>query len=350
MKRATDFKEPLLDMWYLALSGAELAKGKTKGITIINKRVVLGRNKDGSVFCLRDLCPHRGVPLSSGGFDGKELQCCYHGWKFDSTGQCTSIPSLGEQDDRTKSVKVFAFPCEERNGNIWVFVPRHEVSSSVENVIDIPNMSLDPGKSFRHVSTHHLVCDMDNATIGLIDPAHVPSVHGVWWWRSKSVTKEKVKEYVPYLRGFLMQRHSRKLPKILKMLLGEMSTEISFQLPGIRLEHIRFGKREIVLVLALYPVSENLTILHQLYYTDLPLLKLIAPFFRFRARKFIDQDVEVIKKQSIGLADKPQLMLVGDADQLAKWYYKLKQSHIQSTEERIEFKNPIKKTKLTWWT
>ena len=51
---------------------------------------------------LRDICPHRGMPLSAGRLDGGEVECRYHGWRFAADGRCTAIPSLaaGQRFDR----------------------------------------------------------------------------------------------------------------------------------------------------------------------------------------------------------------------------------------------------------
>jgi len=55
----------------------------------------------------------------------------------------------------------------------------------------IAEFPVDSEKKFKYVSTHQLECDLDNAVIGLIDPAHVPNVHASWWWRSKKAQKKK---------------------------------------------------------------------------------------------------------------------------------------------------------------
>ena len=50
-----------------------------------------GAKEDGKLFAMRDNCPHRGIPLSCGWFDGRELTCKYHGWAFEpASGQCTA--------------------------------------------------------------------------------------------------------------------------------------------------------------------------------------------------------------------------------------------------------------------
>ncbi len=116
----------LYDDWYPALrasaiSGKRMAKAMLLGIPL-----VLGRTAAGKYFAMRDACPHRGIPLSYGWFDGQQVTCKYHGWAFEPvSGQCRDIPSLTGQDSFDPSkIYAAAFPCEERDGHVWVYVPR----------------------------------------------------------------------------------------------------------------------------------------------------------------------------------------------------------------------------------
>ena len=77
--------------WYLAVNGARLARGKMLAKKLLGEPVLLARTSGGDVFALRDICPHRGIPLHYGQFDGKEVACRYHGWRFASDGGCTAI-------------------------------------------------------------------------------------------------------------------------------------------------------------------------------------------------------------------------------------------------------------------
>ena len=71
---------PLLrDFWYLALGSAGLKKGRVAARTLMGEPLLLGRSSDGEPFALRDICPHRGIPLRYGHFDGRDVTCCYHG-------------------------------------------------------------------------------------------------------------------------------------------------------------------------------------------------------------------------------------------------------------------------------
>jgi phenylpropionate dioxygenase-like ring-hydroxylating dioxygenase large terminal subunit len=49
----------------------------------------------GEIVAFEDRCPHRHAPLSLGSCEADVLQCAYHGWRFDSSGQCLEIPALG---------------------------------------------------------------------------------------------------------------------------------------------------------------------------------------------------------------------------------------------------------------
>src|SRR5437762_100035 len=72
---------------------------------MLGEPVLLGRDEAGAVFALRDICPHRGMPLSAGNFDGGEIECCYHGWRFAPDGRCTAIPSLVRSEEHTSELQ-----------------------------------------------------------------------------------------------------------------------------------------------------------------------------------------------------------------------------------------------------
>ena len=115
----------IYDDWYSALRADKLRKGKMSTAMLLDIPLVLGRRADGRVFAMRDSCPHRGIPLSAGWFDGVRVTCRYHGWEFEPcSGQCAVIPSLTSHD-QLDATRIFAtaYPCEERDGHAWVYIP-----------------------------------------------------------------------------------------------------------------------------------------------------------------------------------------------------------------------------------
>ena len=78
----------LFDAWYYAALSREVKTGKLTRYEILGEPVLLGRMKNGAPFALRDICPHRGVPLSAGRIMPEgSVECPYHGWRWSLDGE-----------------------------------------------------------------------------------------------------------------------------------------------------------------------------------------------------------------------------------------------------------------------
>ncbi len=344
----TDRSTLLRDLWYVALPGRKLKPGKMVAKTMLGEPVVVARRQDGSVFALRDLCPHRGVPLSFGRVVDGEVECPYHGWRFDGGGRCTLIPSLvADQDMDAGRVGVRAYPCREVQGNIWVFIPAgSDLPDPLPPIVELPGI----GEARpRLVESMTFDCAMDHAVIGLMDPAHGPFVHRSWFWRSRRSIHEKAKSFGPSELGFRMIRHApSKNARAYRILGGAVSTEIAFRLPGLRLEHVEAGRHTLCGLTALTPVDERTTEVHHAIYWTMPWLSPLIPAVRRIARTFLGQDRSMVEMQAKGLAFDPPLMLINDADVQAKWYFRLKKEFVASRVEQRDFVNPVKERVLRW--
>lgn len=317
---------------------------------ILGERIVFGRNKEGVPFALSDNCPHRGVPLSKGWFDGKTIQCCYHGWKFDCKGCCTAIPALADDKIDITKIKVYHYPCKEISDTIWVYIPHNKLKLEHAEK-QLPDLLVSEDCKFMHVETICLPTNIDHSVIGLIDPAHVTFVHQSWFWRTAGNAKLKEKNFVPDGLGFKMTRHKPSAnSKGYAVLKGGTSTEINFQLPGNRIEHIQVGNKEIVSITTLTPVNENETELNHVVYTSIGLARLLWAPLKSLGKTFIGQDMGVFQKLKEGLETNPTLMLLGDPDAQARWYYELKRSWNNSIEQGTPFINPLSLQSLRWIT
>ncbi len=233
--------------WYPALRAGELRAGKTATALLLGVPLLLGRKNDGKLFAMRDLCPHRGIPLSAGWFDGETVQCKYHGWRFEPcSGQCAEIPSLTSHEtlDPTKILRARfrARSAMDMRGCIYRRRGlRVDVGGALPPVPELPKFSA------RYRSAHlvaELPCNVDHGIIGLMDPAHGPFVHQAWWWRSRASIHEKTKHFEPIpTRGFRMSAHApsgNSAPYKLLGVYGEpITTTIDFVLPNRRYETIR---------------------------------------------------------------------------------------------------------------
>ncbi len=339
----------LRNLWYFALPGRRLRPGRMTHKVILGEPLLIGRARDGAPFALHDICPHRGIPLSRGAFDGREVECCYHGWRFGTDGHCTAIPSLVEsQRMNVDRVRVKAYPAREVQGNIWIYFGDEAENGAAE----LPEPPQLPNVEARHCHLFEAMpfpCDIDHAVVGLMDPAHGPYVHRSWWWRTRRSMHEKSKAFAPSPLGFTMVRHRPSRNSFAyKLLGGAPETEISFRLPGVRIEHIRAGRHTVCGLTAVTPLREGETEVNHALYWTMSWLTPLSPLFRPFARTFLGQDRTVVEAQQIGLAWEPELMLINDADTQAKWYYQLKQEFAAAQAEGRPFQNPVTARTLHW--
>lgn len=80
------------DGWQAVAIAAEIGKTPRR-ILLAGLPVVLFRSGQ-TIAALHDRCPHRHVELSKGRVENGEIECSYHGWRFNATGACTTIPGL----------------------------------------------------------------------------------------------------------------------------------------------------------------------------------------------------------------------------------------------------------------
>jgi phenylpropionate dioxygenase-like ring-hydroxylating dioxygenase large terminal subunit len=108
------------ESWFIVARSRELGR-KPLATLLFGTPIVLFRDASGRAGALLDRCPHRNVPLSLGRVarDGT-LQCPYHGWRFDTEGACTFVPSLTDGSE-AKARRAHYFPTVEQQGFVWVY-------------------------------------------------------------------------------------------------------------------------------------------------------------------------------------------------------------------------------------
>ncbi|MGB9402699.1 MAG: Rieske 2Fe-2S domain-containing protein [Candidatus Acidiferrales bacterium] len=342
--------EMLTGFWYPALRSTQVARKRMQTALLLEIPLTIGRDAQGRVFAMRDTCPHRGMPLSFGRLEAGNVECSYHGWQFDvHSGQCMVIPSL-TADSKLKCDRIFAdaFPCEERDGYIWVYFPDGDLHALRRDAIPAPPELPKFGERFRMA---HFAAEMpvsvDNGIIGLMDPAHGPFVHQAWWWRSRRSIHDKEKAFEPIANGFRMSAHtpsSNSAPyKLLRALYGApVTTTIDFVLPNMRFEQIRCGKAWFSSRATVTPIRRELCRLDFCAAWNVaPWSAMIGAGLKIFGPRFIRQDTETMTRQSIGLKHRPKLMLIDDADRPAKWYFALKAAHLESKRTGAPMVHPM---------
>jgi phenylpropionate dioxygenase-like ring-hydroxylating dioxygenase large terminal subunit len=336
----------LREAWYYAAPSRTVRHGRTVGRVMLGLPVLVGRDAGGGVFALRDICPHRGMPLSAGSFDGREIECCYHGWRFAPDGACTAIPALvdGQKFDFA-GVGVPRYQAREVQGNIWVYLG--ETPKRAPEIPLLEGFGADAAPQI--VERVSFRAAIDDAVVGLMDPAHGPFVHRAWWWRGRRSIHDKAKPFVPSPWGFTMSRHAPSTnSRAYRLLGGGTDTEIAFRLPSVRIEQIRAGRHAVCNLTAITPIDDETSEINHCIYWTAPWLSALKPLLRPYVRAFLNQDRDIMERQQRGLRFRPTLSLIDDSDTQARWYYRLKREYRRALAEDREFENPVAPRTLRW--
>ena len=113
------FKElPLM----LALTIEIPNKGDYKSMEVVGIPVLITRDKDNNVHAFRNVCSHRGAPLTGDEIGNRnKFTCPYHGWTYSNKGDLIGIlenEKFGELDKSCNGLQ--ALPCKEFSGMIFV--------------------------------------------------------------------------------------------------------------------------------------------------------------------------------------------------------------------------------------
>src|SRR5689334_12913859 len=84
---------PFPNGWFCVALSKDIPKKAVKPLRYFGRDLVAFRTEDDKVAVLDAYCPHLGAHLGHGGRVEKDCVVCpFHGWKFDTNGQCASVP------------------------------------------------------------------------------------------------------------------------------------------------------------------------------------------------------------------------------------------------------------------
>ncbi len=161
--------------WFSVSETDDLAVGQTKAAYYFGTHLVVWRDETGEAHVQDAFCPHLGAHLGHGGaVRNCEIECPFHGWKFNAEGENTDIP----YSDRTnKRAKLKTYPVTEVNGFIFAWYHPQDAPPSweMEEVAEIRTDDFAGPKKSRHVVQAGIQEMAENA----VDSAHFRYVHNV---------------------------------------------------------------------------------------------------------------------------------------------------------------------------
>ncbi len=160
------------NQWYVLLESSEVRE-KPIGVTRMGEKMVFWRDAQGAVHCAVDRCPHRGVQLSLGAVKDDHLQCPFHGFEYDSSGQCVLVPANGRNGVIPSALRLRVYPTFEAHGYIWVWWGETPPAD-----LEPPTFFDNLDDSFFYASAHdpweaHYSRVIENQ----LDVVHLPFIH-----------------------------------------------------------------------------------------------------------------------------------------------------------------------------
>jgi nitrite reductase/ring-hydroxylating ferredoxin subunit len=163
----------LREYWLPAVLSEEVAAGGDPlRVRLLGEDLIVFRDSSGRVGLLGNHCAHRGASLFFGRNEEAGLRCVYHGWKFDTTGQCVDMPNEPREFNFRERVRAVAYPTVERAGVVWAYMGPRTDPPPLPDI----EWNLVPEQQ-RYVTKRVQDCNWAQATEGGIDPSHSGFLH-----------------------------------------------------------------------------------------------------------------------------------------------------------------------------
>ncbi|MBN9408464.1 MAG: Rieske 2Fe-2S domain-containing protein [Burkholderiales bacterium] len=156
--------------WYPICLSTEVTSGQVIGVPFLDGKVVVFRGDDGIAHVTSAYCPHVGADLSVGKVVGNHVQCAFHHWEYDGSGQCVKT---GVGDPPPQSACLFVFPSQERFGIVWAF-------NGEEPLFELPDMGVPDDELHIWPYKYHRPFHSDPWVFAANTPdmQHLKAVHG----------------------------------------------------------------------------------------------------------------------------------------------------------------------------
>lgn len=159
--------------WHPIAVARELTdESPTKSVRVLGEDLVLFKDKKGKVGLLADHCAHRGASLLYGRVEERGIACAYHGWLYDTEGNCLECPAEPQGSKFHLTVKQKAYPVEKFIGLYWAYmgpkpaplIPKYDVwvrADGRRRIVVYPRLDANWFQA------------MENS----VDPAHLQILH-----------------------------------------------------------------------------------------------------------------------------------------------------------------------------
>ncbi len=168
----TAMGDVLRHYWYPVAFVRELNEHPVRRVRLLGEDWVVFKTPEGVYGIIGERCPHRGASLAYGIAEPGGLRCGYHGWKFDTAGECVDI--LADPDASPKFLAgcgVGSGKAQVLGGMVWVYV-------GAEPAPELPRYEAYVMEGYRDIGHSVLPCNWLQIMENSVDPYHVEALHG----------------------------------------------------------------------------------------------------------------------------------------------------------------------------
>ncbi len=188
--------------WMPFATVKQLHDHPTRAVSLLGEHLVAFRDRSGKYGLIQEFCPHRNTNLLWGIPEPEGLRCPYHGWLFDTEGNCVEQPAESPESTFKDRIKIQAYPVEEFGGMLWAWMgpePRPMV----------PHWEAFVKEGVRSIGWAILPCNWLQIMENSLDPVHVEWLHNYFanytlerlgqghdergFWRTKAEQQHHVK-------------------------------------------------------------------------------------------------------------------------------------------------------------
>ena len=158
--------------WHPVATSQDIKGSPVRTVRILGESLTLFRDRQGRLGLISQRCAHRGVDLRHGIPESEGLRCPYHGWMYDTTGQCVEMPAESPESTFAARVKLTSYPVEELAGLVWGYL-------GPEPPPLLPRWDfLVWDNAFRTIGTTVMHANCLQCQENSIDPVHSEWLHG----------------------------------------------------------------------------------------------------------------------------------------------------------------------------
>ncbi len=298
----------LKNAWYIVAREQEIGDSPL-AVELLGERLVLFRNR-GGVAVLQDRCIHRNVRLSRGRAVFGEIECAYHGWRFDAGGVCVAKPSCLTGDpcaktdgfdeiDGTTTRRVPSYNARIFQGDIWVTLADPAPAFLPPTVADGPGYAM-------YTMETTIDCPQLQVLENFVDCAHTNFVHtgGFRGKPSMRVRSEihDTNEGV-FIETFGENGLTNPVIKLLTPSDATMRHTDEYLAPHTVRVNYHFGDNLHIQSHAhCTPINDETTKIFSRFLIKFPpITPVVLPYFKRAARQILDQDKVILDNQGENL-------------------------------------------------